>query len=413
MTNHPIFYILMPALFLGHCAAFGQSELSTTGKIKKKVEERIRYYNDTDRTTLHHKTFDFDEKGCLIRKQEFYYNLTPAGSLAKDVNALYDTGKQLLTENIVVFKSNNEREFENLRTKYLLYAPTEEESKYSWRQYIDNSLDIVKEDTLTYDENLNLIKKCDYNYKGNTSLYCDEFTFDKHNRRRRWKMYTHWTTVKAVGKAVDKREKKLDYKYYFNRAGKPTKTKGKRYSTHYSEKWTYNKTGQLETYEERSFRKSLQTKKRRKETGERFMITEEIRLRQFNSQEKILSETYTRNNTVQQELRYVYENDTLLKSFELSQKGKKVQTIEYFYDAAANLVKKNTYSHDSKGIIRYYVQSDFNDKNQLLRETQIAKEEVLSRSIFEYNDYGDKISMTMFFKNDKIFEKTHYFYEYY
>ena len=126
-----------------------------------------------------------------------------------------------------------------------------------------------------------------------------------------------------------------------------------------------------------------------------------------------MSETYTRNNTVQQELRYVYENDTLLKSFELSQKGKKVQTIEYFYDAAANLVKKNTYSHDSKGIIRYYVQSDFNDKNQLLRETQIAKEEVLSRSIFEYNDYGDKISMTMFFKNDKIFEKTHYFYEYY
>jgi hypothetical protein len=261
MVNHPSISILIFVLFLGQSTAFGQTVLSTQNQIKKIVDERIKYFNETDSATLHHKTFNYDEAGCLTSKQEFYYNLVPAGSLAKDVNAFYSKEKKLLTENIVVFKSNNEKEFENLRTKYLLYAPTEEESKYSWRQYIDNSLDIVREDTLTYDENLNLIKKCDYNYKGNTSLYCDEFSFDKKNKRRRWKMYTYWTTVKAGGKTVDKREKKLDYKYYFNSAGKPTKTKGKRYSTHYSENWTYDKAGQLVEYKERNFRKSRQTKK--------------------------------------------------------------------------------------------------------------------------------------------------------
>lgn len=413
MTNNFAKAISLGIFFLVQFSILGQALGQDRVGIKKMTEERLRFTGAGDSVTLHHKTYDYDEQGLLMGKQEFHYNMTPAGSLAKDVNAKYDKKQQLLTENIIVFKNNNEREFENLRTKYLVYAPNEEDSKYIWRQYIDNSLDIVREDTLTYDANQNLIKHCDYNYKGNTSLQCDEYEFDKKNNLRRWRRYTYWTTVKAGGKIVTKGEKKQDYKYKYNGKGQPTKAKGKRYSTQHTELWTYNKQGVLINYRERNYRKVKYTKAGREKTGEKFRIDEEIRERSYNAKGKLLAETYTNQGAIQQQSLFTYENDTLLTSQDLLQKEIKYRRVEFFYDDSKTLTKKLTYNHDSKGIVRFIVQSDYNNKNQLISETQTTSTEVLSRNIFEYNEQGDKISVIMFLKNDKKFEKTLYFYEYY
>ncbi len=380
--------------------------------ISKLIEEKFRYSSNGDSSLLYHKTSKYDSLGRLMNREEFHYNMSPAGSLAKELSLIYSVDKKLLTESSTVYLPNGKKEFENYRTQYLVYAAKQEDSKYAWKQYIDNTLDIVKEDTLTYDKNGNLIKRCDYNYRYNTSLECAEYEYNNDNSIRRWRVYTYWTTVKAGGKIVDKRDKRQDYKYYYNSKGQPTKTRGKRYATQYFEDWSYNKEGQLNRYTQRFVRKRKYTKKKRKETGKKFDIEENILLQEFNNKGKLTLEIYTQDEIEQQKTIYIYEQDSIELRQEVFLKGLKHMIVEWSYDEQKNLKTKTTRQHDKEGEERLIVITHYNKQGQVLSESQQGKLSHLGKTLYEYNSRGDKILETIFNKNDRVLEKIQYLYEY-
>ncbi|NBO24705.1 MAG: hypothetical protein EBU93_05680, partial [Chlamydiae bacterium] len=58
-------------------------------------------------------------------------------------------------------KYNKEiQETERLKTKYLIYSADERNNKYLSRQFYDNMDELMKEDTLIYDKNNNLLSRC-------------------------------------------------------------------------------------------------------------------------------------------------------------------------------------------------------------------------------------------------------------
>ena len=74
------------------------------------------------------------------------------------------------------------------------------------RQLYDAFGEIVKEDTLSYSKDGNLTGKCSYDYRNNTSLYCDKYKYTN-GRLKKWTTFYHWHTISLSGKVVEKREK--------------------------------------------------------------------------------------------------------------------------------------------------------------------------------------------------------------
>ena len=84
------------------------------------------------------------------------------------------------------------------------------------RQLYDAFDELVKEDTLSYNTAGELFHKCSYDYRNNTSLYCDQYTYHQ-GKLKKWKTFYHWHTISLSGKVIEKKGKRRHYNYIYAR----------------------------------------------------------------------------------------------------------------------------------------------------------------------------------------------------
>jgi hypothetical protein len=379
--------------------------------VKTQELKKYKYPSLLDSVPMESSNYRFDEEGRLVYRKEYFFDDHPRGSLKEERYAKFDSSTMVLEEEIIHYKRNKEPTSERLKTKYWIYTADERRSKHVWRSYIDESGEIVKEDTLTYDQDSNLIKQCMYSYKGNTSLYCENWKYDRKGRLCKNTLYTHWTTINIRSKIVHKKERKKIYRYRYRR-GKLKKARGKRYSSKYYEDWKYNKEGQIEYYKRRKFRKAKNTKKRKAQTGKKYTIFEEIWETKYKNGLPVMERHISKEKEQEKELMSYTENG-LKKTYEQYEQGRLKLKAEFEYNSKGKLSVKITHHYNSKEELNYSIRSTYDDQEHLIKEEQLMHDAVIRSRLIEYNTNGDKISDSLYDQNEQKIEKTMYFYEYY
>lgn len=380
-------------------------------QIVKSIElKRYLYPEAQDSIPLKASNSRFDQEGRLMYQKVYLYNHSPAGTLKEERFSSFDSSKMVLEEEIIHYKRNKEPKSERLKTKYWIYTGDEKSSKHVWRSYVDETGEIVKEDTLTYDKDTNLIKQCIYSYTGNTSLYCENWKYNRKGRLRKNTLYSHWTTINFRSKVVNKRDRKKIYCYRYKK-GKLKKARGKRYSSKYYEDWKYDKEGRISYYKRRKYRKAKNTKKRREQTGEKFSIFEEIWETKYEKGLAVMQRHLSKGKEKEKKV-IAYQDDGQKKSYEEYEMGRLKIKEEFAYNESGKLSSKISHHYNSKGDLNYSLHSTYNDQLRLIKEEQLAKNEVIRTRQITYNANGEKISNTLYDKNKQKIEKTMYFYEY-
>lgn len=380
--------------------------------IRKKTEKSYRQISQGDSVLSFEKTTEYNYRGAVVSQHENYYSLHPAGVLIKEVSAVFDSTKMLLDEHIYQYKSSG-TDHERLKTKYLSYAPKESESKYFWRQYYDITEEIVREDTLSYDKAGNLISRMLFDYRGSTSQSEDVYTFDKKNRLKCWKWYNYWSTVNSKSKPVTNKDKRQDYKYQYNKAGKLTKVSGKRYSTSLLETYKYDNNGKVFEYQQIKKKKSKNTISERKQKG-KFSISEEKLIKKYQNGFLIFeSQLFNDKETSRTEI--CYYKDSLMISKTLYQKGEKSNETIFEYGADDSIFKKITqnYLNNRKHTLVIY---SFDSNENLLSEIKTLNGEELSRIEYAYYEHSNLKQIRTYMKTKngiQLSESTLFEYEFY
>lgn len=386
-------------------AAWAQEQIVKSLELKKYL-----YPEAMDSIPMEISNARFDQDERLMYKKTYLYNHHPAGTLKEERFSIFDSSKMTLEEEIIRYQRNKEPESERLKTKYWIYTGDEKSSKHISRSYIDESGEIVKEDTLTYDQDTNLIKQCIYSYTGNTSLYCENWKYNRKGRLCKNTLYSHWTTINFRSKVVKKKERKMIYCYRYKK-GKLKKARGKRYSSKYYEDWKYDKEGRIAYYKKRKYRKAKNSTKRREQTGEKFSIFEEIWETKYENGLAVMQRHLSKGKEKEKKL-ITYREDGQKKSYEEYEMGRLKIKEDFTYNEAGDLSYKLTRHYNSKGELNYSLASTYNNRQQLIKEEQLVKNVVIRAREMTYNANGEKISDTLYDKNKQKIEKTMYFYEY-
>ena len=404
--------IMKNTAFLIACILISASWSATSAQaIKQKTERNYRFITSADSILLSEKVHKYDSKNRIIEKQESFYNLQPPGSLSKEINARFDATKMIVDEHIYTHKKT-EIDHERLKTKYLVYGTDEKSSKYVWRQYYDKTEEMMKEDTITYDKAGNLITRMVYDYSGSTFQNSDEYKFDKKNRLRRWRYYTYWSTVNSRSKPVTRKDKKQEYKYHYNSKGQLKKTTGERYSTKFTEIYSYDKNGKLESFFQQKYRKTKAAKPKKsekKQEKKKFNINDEQLIRKFDKGQLIL-EQLTLNGKELQKMEICYHKDSLIKTYAFYQKGFKNTEYIIEYSEADLPLKKINSNYHSNGKAYNSIESTYNLKGKPVEDVKIMNGETIVRTVYEYNKEDLLTSMVIFQKSKKGLERYDVFY---
>jgi hypothetical protein len=389
-------------------------QLSAAQNIRKKIEKSYRQLSDSDSVLISDKVYEFDYQGRLLSKKEFYFNQQPKGSVSKEINARFDSIKMILEENIYTYKKND-IEHERLKTKYLIYLPSEDDSKYVWRQYYDVTEELMREDTLTYDKAGNLISRMVYDYRGSTSQSSDNYYYDKKNRLKRWQWYTYWATVNAKSKPVTKRDKRQDYKYKYNRKGQLMKVSGKRYSTAFLETYQYDSDGKILKFTQLKTKKSKNSASvRKKENKGKYSITEEKIFKQYKRAYLTL-ESQSLNGKELKRTEISYFKDSLMSSLTQFQKGVKIS--ELFFEYGNNdLPTKKALTNYVNAKAHTVLESIFDEKGNIILEIKSLNKEELNRNELTYDENFRLKTLKSYIKTkngNKLFETIQYQYEFY
>lgn len=403
MKSLSVFLIILISALLLICKAQG---------IRKKTEYNYRHVSPADSVLNSQKTTEYSSRGVVLSKQESYYSLLPAGSLIKEVSAIFDSTKMLLDEHIYQFKSNG-TDHERLKTKYLSYTPNEADSKYMWRQYFDITEEIVREDTLSYDKAGNLISRMLFDYRGSTSQSEDVYKFDKKNRLKRWKWYSYWSTVNSKSKPVTNKDKRQDYKYKYNRAGKVIKVSGKRYSTSLLETYKYDNSGKLLEYQQLKEKKTKNSKSEQKQKG-KFSVSAEKLLKKYQNG-FLIFESQQLNGKETHRTEICYFRDSLMSSKTVYQKGEKSNETIFEYGADNSIFKKikQNYLNNRKHTLVTY---SFDSNGNLLSEIKTLNGEELSRIEYAYYEHSNLKQIRTYMKTKngiQLSESTFFEYEFY
>ena len=395
------------------CIVLGIQAQENNPKIKKKTEELVRY-SGLDSFPRHAKEWHYDEEERITYQKEYIYSTSasdPPGTLASEKKVSYNDETQLWVSVSTTYKKNKDPETEKLKIKYLTYSKTPNQCKPVWTQKYDKTDDIIKEDTITYNDQQQIIQSCTYSYSGSTSLFCDHFEYNKKGLRKKWFTYYKWTTINGRSQVVERSKKRRNYKYKYNKNNQLVRGKGRYYKTKYKESRTYDKNGQLASVEISKLRKTKHNKKRRKETGKRFFISGNTRSERYENGKLVYLKT-TENSTEKRREEYVY-TDSLLTEYTLYINSNKNQIVSYEYNNEGILKSKETDKYDARGKMSYTLYSSYNEAGKPVKEVQKAGDVVLSTIIMEYDEYNNLIYHTMYLKNDIKFEKTSYIYTYY
>jgi hypothetical protein len=341
------------------------------------------------------KNSTYDAWGRLLSSKNYYYNLSSPGVLTKEESSNYNPTTKLLTETITRYPKNEEPQTERLETFYLDYQPKEQDSKRIWRRHYDRFGELTKEDTLTYNDAQQLINNCQYNYTGSTSLLCDEYQY-KDTLRTRWLMFSKWNTINVKSEVVEKQTKRRDYRYRYNRRGQLKRIRAKDYSSKIRRYLCYDQQGRLE--EDRLVVRRKVTRAVRDEEGKKTDKTKKFLQKTENivryEDGRIVEERRTLDGKETKREVFVYQ-DSLLEKTSTFLQEQLTEEVQYTYKEG-RLAEKNSYKYDPKGNLRYSTRFTYNDLEQLVARTQIARDQVLSTTEWIYDAMGNPLSQTSY-----------------
>lgn len=406
-------YKVLIVLFLLSFAIMAEAQQVPLIKTKKEMVYRFR--NKTDSIPKSIKEWQYDKEGRLIYKRYYMYSMRsndPPNTLHREEKTIFIKDENLLEQSITNygFGGKIEPKTEMLRTWYVKYAAEDKDSKPRLWQKLDNFMEISKEDTLTYDDEGKLIERCIYNYRGNTSLFCDKYFYNKKGKRVRWKTYNRWTTININSKVKQKNSKRRDYRYFYNSKGQHIKSKGKYYKTKYRQDKKYDEEGHLTFFQTKESRKAKYSQKMQEKTGKKYYQNINQITEKFENGNQIYYQEIKNSNEVNRTEK-VYEGD-LEKNYTMWYKGKLWEEVEYTYNDQGIRTGKELQRYTKEGKRHYLETSNYNAKGQIMKTIRKANNKELSRHEYEYNTAGELISKTMFVQNNVKFEKTMYIYSY-
>lgn len=397
--------ILLKIIFITLIAnnlAFGQS------KIKEKLV--LSYaINEQDSTLLFRKSMQYDSMGRLMQKQNYYYHSREKGQLIKEEKAFFNTSTQVLKEEIIDYPEGKDPLRQKLITKYLDYQAKEKDSKYILRQLFDKYGEISKEDTLTYDDNQNLIELCSYVYTGSTSLSCNYYTY-KNGLQTRWTTYAKWNTINAKGDVVDRSGKRRDYRYRYNKEGKLTRACGKYYKNKFRQKITYDSQGRMKENRSIVKRKIKQVGTKEAPAKKKYRIKKEEHIISYEGG-RIVSDVKLLNKKEINRKDFSYENGVVV-SIQRSVNGNLLEEIIYRYNKSLKVLEKNSTRYTKNRKVHYRTSSYYDENENIIREEQNMAGKTLSVKNYVYDDKGNPIEQSLSTQNNKSLEKTLYIYKY-
>ncbi len=380
-----------------------------------------------DSIVKEHKKMNYDQAGRLLNKKNYYYNNS---KLIKEETASFDTQKQVLTELEVVYSDNKDPRSEKIETKYLVYAAPSGESKHIWQLQYNDYADIVKEDTITYNAQLQPTEHCVYDYRGTTSLRCDEWEYNKKNQLCNNRYYSKWTTINGRGQVTEKKSKKRDYKYRYTRAGQLKKEWGKSYGTKLCRRIKYNKTGEIQQdYKQRVVKikrlvspkkddktaqqSSEETDKSKKPTKKRYKTRKQKEVYILNYQDgKVIEQSQLIDGKLISKVLNTYQ-DTLVKTYEQYRGDKITDRISYEYDEQQLLTKTRQDRYNTSGRIVTSFVKYYNADRQVTKDEQWRQGKRYSTRSTIYDANGNPKEKTLSLLNNQNIEKTTYIYKYF
>lgn len=420
---------------------FNHSTLLAQAKIKEKKEIAFGLANQ-DTTFRFQKISNYDEQGRLTYRQNYYYHPVQKGVLTKEEKSIFDISNQTLTEYIITYVPNKDPSSQKLVTRYLDYQIKEENSKRIARQYYDEHGEISREDTLTYNANQDLVELSAYDYRGNTSLFTDYYTYNKKGLKTKWITLSKWTTIDMKGQVAERHEKRRNHIYRYNKNGQLIRASGFYYLTRFQQKISYDKNGKIAEDKTTVKRKTRQSVTKEKKTAQKVKTngksvedktTIKAQTKQAGTKEKptlkkfkidteeqillyqngrLISDTKRLNKAEMTKTEIIYL-DSLVQTVKITEKQKLIDSTGYEYLNTNLLSKKTQTKYTSDGRPRYSLLTYYNEKGKAIKEEQMMGNKILSVLESQYDEYGNPILQSLSMNNSPVSEKTTYIYIYY
>lgn len=405
-------------LFL--CSTFLLSNMIFAQKSIQEVQETVYSISSSDSIIRYQTNSNYDTLGRLIKRHRYYYARNDR-KLVKEDQLDYNPNTKVLSESITTYKDNSSSQ-KRLETKYLVYAKDPANSKRTARLLYDELGEIVKEDTLTYNTQEQPTQKCTYDYRGNTSLVCEEYDYNKQNEQCRWRTYSKWTTIDGRGEVVEKKSKRRDYKFRYNKNGDLKRAWGNYFKTKMCRKLKYAKNGILledKTVTKRTLKRLIENKgsteeeENTKKTKKRYKTykQKEVHLIKYQNG-KMIEDLKTRDGDEIERTTRSYQ-DTLIQSKERYVRGNLAESEVYEYGANQQVTKKTKKVYNTNNILRFSVVSSYDADGKLLKEKQFMAGKIYSTTTYSYDSYGNLKEKSLSSLNNPNFEKTMYIYKYF
>lgn len=391
-----ILYIFM----LDMITVFSQS-------IQSKIETAYRIQNSD--TTFKHKKIDyFDTSGAILRKDHQFFS--SQGQLKKKESFIYNSLKSSSEQSIMSFNETGAIQERN-SLHYKKYDKDPAKCLIMNSQFFDNSFELIKEDTMTYEGDL-LIKQCSYDYRGNTSLICNEYEYTAAGKLKCWQTFSVWNTIDHRGEVVEKRSRRRLYRYFYNINDDLIRSSGKYYKTRFFQRISRYKNNTPKTDKTLVFRKRLiKTKKESEKQQAKYksICFREMELKKYGAHGIIEHSRSSAKNEFYKK-QYAYK-DGQLSSDSIYQNGLLTEKTLYFTE---NKIKKSIlYKYDKTGAVKYRLETFFDALDNPIKEIQIQGDSIISILEYSYDVFNQLILKSLSYQEGNIREETSIEYSYY
>ena len=372
------------------CLASGWNNNTRAQGVVKTKTTTAYYISPTDTTLRFRRAAEYDAQKRLISQTVYHYDISRKGVLTKEEQTRYQTDQQLLREQITTYPRGAEPKSELFETRYLVYAAEEANSKRIWKRHFDAFGEITKEDTLTYDANGLLLNKCAYNYMGSTSILCDEWEY-RDTFCTRWRMYSRWTTINGRSQVVERRSKRRDYRYFYNKRGQLKRVKALDYGAKIKRCLQYDRDGALVCdYKKRRRKTSITPKspdgKPDASKKKRKVWSVQESLKRYEGGNLVVQDQRKDGYLVQRQ-RFIYDNGQLVKE-EKRRDTLLVERILHTYNDAGLRQTTTQVRYHPDGRERYRILTQYNDQALPQSQEQFVGPRRISRKEWTYNDDG-------------------------
>jgi hypothetical protein len=298
------------------------------------------------------------------------------------------------------------------------------EAKMLLKKRFNSDLELVGEDTFSYNAKGDLIQKMAYSYLGSTSLYVDRYVYDKNGGLKKWFQESRWLTMNIKGNHIEKTTLRKKMVYKNNDKGQRLKGRGFSWDDKVKEYHEYHPNGILR----RSVTKTLLSCKRKREAKKKkSTLSDVIEVFTYNTAGKELSHQVYRGDSLYTSDIKEYQNDTTITR-ELKYAGKllqsevvknyhpnnKLKTNNYRYfigfavvddfitefDEQGNMVSEKKY-YRGKSISNVTFQIEYNSKKQILKKIEQVRNNETKTNVYKYNRNG-QIESESVYLNDKL-----------